>query len=287
MQGPYRTTRSRDNVPSDDEWNRHLVAETAVLLQDALRWMRDKDLLGVDALNCLPLDSPYLDMCIPIFDATKDILSSEPALPRLDGGYTSAPRSRLGRAQELRRLFAPNQLAALYDCDHEVDWLSGDITQDREPRIRSYLIRELEIDEVDFLAMVRKLTRSFLESQSNQWILELYECLDVQRGRALRSQLDYVPIVRLHDGTHVTPSTNTGPQAFLPSDVATSFLTVATEVCASEAALSFLRSLGISEPDLVDDVIQNLLPKYQQPLVSISNADYVEHIGRILRAARA
>ena len=182
MQGPYRTTRSRDNVPFDDEWNRHLVAETAVLLQDALRWLRDKDALDVNTLNCLPLESPYLDLCKPLFGATKDILSSEPLLPRHDGGYLSAPKARLGRAQELRRLFAPNQLAGLYDCDHELDWLTGDITQDREPRLRSYLMHELGIEEVDFLAMVRRLTRDFLESQSNQWMLDLYECLDVQRG---------------------------------------------------------------------------------------------------------
>jgi len=32
IQGPYRTTPSRDNIPKDDDWNVNLVEETAVLL---------------------------------------------------------------------------------------------------------------------------------------------------------------------------------------------------------------------------------------------------------------
>lgn len=31
IQGPYRTTPSRDNVPANDAWNRKLINETAVL----------------------------------------------------------------------------------------------------------------------------------------------------------------------------------------------------------------------------------------------------------------
>jgi hypothetical protein len=31
IQGPYRTTLARDNVPHEDEWNRRLVEETATL----------------------------------------------------------------------------------------------------------------------------------------------------------------------------------------------------------------------------------------------------------------
>ena len=34
IQGPYRTTPSRDNIPKDDEWNEILVRETAKLVGD-------------------------------------------------------------------------------------------------------------------------------------------------------------------------------------------------------------------------------------------------------------
>ncbi|ABM58357.1 sacsin N-terminal ATP-binding-like domain-containing protein [Verminephrobacter eiseniae] len=42
VQGPYRTTPSRDNIPRGEPWNQHLVKETSSLLVEAMRWMRDK-----------------------------------------------------------------------------------------------------------------------------------------------------------------------------------------------------------------------------------------------------
>src|SRR3546814_7753200 len=45
VQGPYRTTPSRDNIPRGEQWNQHLVKETSSLLVEAMRWMRDNELL--------------------------------------------------------------------------------------------------------------------------------------------------------------------------------------------------------------------------------------------------
>ena len=56
VQGPYRTTPSRDNVPPNDPWNQKLVKETATLLVKSLPALRDMGLLDVGALRSLPLD---------------------------------------------------------------------------------------------------------------------------------------------------------------------------------------------------------------------------------------
>src|SRR5262249_52821455 len=57
IQGPYRTTPARDNVPEHDEWNEALVRETAALLADVLAGLRDEGLLTVEVLRALPLDA--------------------------------------------------------------------------------------------------------------------------------------------------------------------------------------------------------------------------------------
>src|SRR5690606_36237076 len=44
--------------------------------------------------------------------------------------------------------------------------------------------------------------------------------------------------------------------------------------------------IGIKEPDPVDDVIQNLLPKYSSNEIDIDEATYESDIRRILEAAR-
>ena len=90
VQGPYRTTPARDNVPGNDPSNQLLVRETAALLCDVLRQLRDEDLLTVDVLTALPLDAARFaagSMFRPLFDAVGEVLITEPLIPVAGGGY--------------------------------------------------------------------------------------------------------------------------------------------------------------------------------------------------------
>lgn len=285
VQGPYRTTPSRDNIPPGEPWNQHLVKETSSLLVEAMRWMRDKALLDVSALRCLPLDRekfPKDSRFAPMFDVVRQAFQEETLLPTFDGRHVTAHQAKLARTQELRELFSPEQVAALFGSEVAA-WLSGDITQDKAPEIRQYLMRELDIDEITPTKLVPSLTKSFLETQADEWVLRLYEFLSGQE-KALRRHLDTVPLIRLDDGTHVVARENGKAKAFLPSAIATSFPTMRRAVCATPEVRLFLSSLGITEPDPVDDVIWNLLPKYQQEEVDVGDDAYAADIERI-RAA--
>lgn len=285
VQGPYRTTPSRDNIPPGEPWNQHLVKETSCLLVEAMRWMRDKAMLDVSALRCLPLDRekfPKDSRFAPMFDAVRQAFQDEELLPTFDDGHVTAHQAKLARTQELRELFSPEQVAALFGSEVAA-WLSGDITQDKAPEIRQYLMRELDIDEITPTKLVPSLTKSFLEAQSDEWVLRLYEFLSGQE-KALRRHLDTVALIRLDDGTHVVARENGKAKAFLPSAIATSFPTMRRAVCATPEVRLFLIALGITEPDPVDDVIWNLLPKYQQQEVDVGDAAYAADIERI-RAA--
>ena len=269
VQGPYRTTPSRDNVPRFDVWNQHLVNETAALLVDTLGWLRDHNLLDTSALRCLPLDATKFSdesMFARVFGITKKTMLSEPLLPRFDQAHIAAKWARLARTQDLRDLFSPVQLAAIFGKQHELIWLSGEITQDRTPELRRYLVDELEVDELTPDAITLKLTGPFLKAQPDVWIVKLYEFLNGQP--ALRYRLSELPLIRLEDGTQVKARLNDKPQAFLPGKVKTGFPTVRGSVCSSKAAREFLVSLGLTEPDPVDDVIHNLLPKYSRDKVT-------------------
>lgn len=285
VQGPYRTTPSRDNIPPGEPWNQHLVKETSGLLVEAMRWMRDKAMLDVAALRCLPLDRekfPKDSRFAPIFDAVRQAFQDEELLPTFDDRHVTAQQAKLARTQELRELFSPEQVAVLFGSAVAA-WLSGDITQDKAPEIRQYLMRELDIDEITPTKLVPSLTKAFLEAQSDSWVLRLYEFLSGQE-KALRRHLDVVPLIRLDDGTHVVARENGKAKAFLPSAIATSFPTMRRAVCATPEVRLFLTSLGITEPDPVDDVIWNVLPKYQQQEVDVGDDAYAADIERI-RAA--
>ena len=263
VQGPYRTTPSRDNVPSYDTWNQRCVAATARVLRDALHWLRDHELLDVEALRCLPLDRakfPDDEIFAPIFEEVREALLNEELLPRYDRGYAAGHQAVLARTRELRDLLTPVQLGALLGADDELVWLSGDISLDRSPELRKYLVKELGIEEVRPEIILSKLSAEFLEAQPDEWVRSLYEFLSDQR--ALYSRAKELPLIRLADGKHSHAQVNGRTQVFLPGRVATGFPTVRSAVCDTREALKFLQALGLKFPDLVDDVIANILPRY-------------------------
>jgi hypothetical protein len=75
IQGPYRTTPSRDNVPPDDTWNQHLVEQTGELLLESLRWLAKRHRLDAGTLKCLLLDREKFEegLFAPLFaESRKD-----------------------------------------------------------------------------------------------------------------------------------------------------------------------------------------------------------------------
>ena len=284
LQGPYRTTPSRDNIPRKDPWNLKLIMESAKLLVDALRSLRDMDLLNTNALEAMPLDRKKFgeeNMFAPIFETVRKAFISEPLLPRYRGGYVAASSAMLARTQRLRELFNPAQLANIFHKDGKIAWLAEGITQDRTPELRRYLMQELGVSEVRPEALLSKLTKSFLEAQPDEWIVQLYEFLNDQP----QWQLDDIPLVRLKDGGHVVPHKDGQPQAYLPGKVETDFPTVRRTVCNSTKARDFLeKKLGLREPDPVDDVISHVLPKYREGKGASSRIEYAGDIERILEA---
>lgn len=287
VQGPYRTTPSRDNVPPNDPWNRYLIKETASLLVEALVFLREHDLLSVEALRCLPLDRakfPDGSMFALLFSAVHSALLRRPLLPAYQARHVAGLNAKLARGQELRSLFSRQQLTKLFQAEHRLAWLSEDITQDRTPQLRSYLMQELGVAELTPDNVVPRLTKDFLEAQSDKWILSLYEFLNNQPALLRQGRLNDLPLVRLEDGTHTSAKADGRLQAFLPSAVESGFRTVGRAVCATDAALAFLRSLGLSEPDPVDDVIGNVLPRYSGYVANVGDRQYAADLRRICTA---
>ena len=292
VQGPYRTTPSRDNIPEDDPWNKYLVRETATLLMGALRRLKSLSLLDVSAIECLPLDPPSQliwndadrskGRFAPLFEAVRHVLITEPLLPAKGSGHITGRHGVLARTQELRDLISPAQLTSLFQSEDNLQWLSEEITVDRTPKVHKYLTSALSIKELTPESLVRLLTKEFLEAQSDEWIQRLYEFLNGQR--ALLRRLKYISLLRVEDGSHKKAFVGEKPNAYLPGVTRTKFPTVKRSVCQSEGALEFLKALGLWELDPVDDVIENLLPKYRLDELEFQDSEYQDDIERILNA---
>ena len=71
------------------------------------------------------------------------------------------------------KILNQEQLGALFQSSGEIKWLSDEITQDRTPDLRSYLMQELDVEEVDPEVFARNLSEQFLASQDDEWLIEI------------------------------------------------------------------------------------------------------------------
>ena len=263
-------TSSREGLQQDEPWNRWLIDCVADLVTSKLfPLLKVEQLLTVPFLETLAnslsvLDEDERHLFYPIFRKVSETFSTQEFLPAADGTFVSAENAKLARGDAVRNLLSHAQLGALFPGDErEIRWLSADITSDRAPTLRRYLM-DLGIEEVTPATFARRLSPLFLASQSDDWFIEFYRFLSGQSAveRTLRTE----PILRLQDGSHVKPCQEDGsPNAYLPigTDTDTSLPIVKLEIVQNEDALGFLKKLGIPEWDIVEEVIRDILPKYE------------------------
>lgn len=280
MQGPYRTTPSRDNIKDDDR-NKMLVAETSILIVDSLHYLKEMGLLSVSLLEAMPIlmdDFWSNGMFYPLVTKVHDALMNEELLPTDDGTFVSAQKAKLAGAAWLRTLLRDTQLKKLFKTETNLKWISGEITEGAKNNLWQYLREKLGIEEVTPDSFARKIDALFLESQNDDWMISFYANLLHQTtlwrksGRywgdssgPIRSK----PFIRLQEGQHVTPFRNDdSPNAYLPvgPNTETSLPIVKCVLAEQEDARRFLKDLGIPELDIVAEVIEHILPKYSSPV---------------------
>lgn len=284
VQGPYKTTPSRDNIVLDDPWNKALVLGTARLVIKALEWHRDQDTLDADLLEVLPLEPvPADDLFGPVFAQLTAAFQSKKLLPRWPAGYVSGEGARLARTQAIRELLSPQQLQAIYGASKPIHWITDAITQDRRWELWNFLQTHVGIPVATPENITTRIVGPFFRDQDNSWVRRAYEFWNGTPAEARR--LADQEIVRLNDGRTIAPGTHGKPRAFLPSEVKTEFPTVASECCSSEASLAFLMKVGLSEPNKVDDAIINILPRYNGDH-DVSDQQYFDDLHRLYDASR-
>ena len=300
---------SREDI-QDVPWNHWLMDCVGTMVaSELLPLLKEKNLLTVSFLETLAgklndfAKNKYYwfyavdtaadknDLFYPIVTRVCEALMNKELLPANDGTFVSAPNAKLARGDAVRDLLNHNQLGTLFaQFNDTVKWLSSEITQDRTPNLRLYLM-ELEVEDFEVTpdAFARRLSKPFLSTQSDEWFIKFYKFLSVQPAlwRHSRSVLRTKPILRLQDGRHVNPfREDNSPNAYLPTgwDIGTSFPIMKIGLSEEEEARKFLLDLGIQKWDIVEEVIRHVLPKYRSDYLTVPTEDYKNDFAKIERA---
>jgi hypothetical protein len=296
IQGPYNTTPARDNI-RDDEWNHQLIEETAALVSDTISKVKSLGLLDTQFLNTLPIDCEYFTsektVFGPIYEKVKDKLSSdEPLLPTSDHDFVTADQAFIARGKDLRVLLKGHHLDFMFERKGS-KWLDENITEDKTPELREYLVDVLGIEELDAERFARMFSEEFVSKQDDQWMTSFYAFLLNQRAlwrdseySSDRGILRSKPIVRLQDNSHVPPYDDYGnPAAYIAhrdSNISKMFPNLVKDtIAADKKSREFLKELGISEPDRVAAIVTLILPLYR--VGTVLENDNIKHVEWILK----
>lgn len=296
IQGPYRTTPSRDNILRNDEDNKRIVILTAELTVQALHSLKKMGLLSVGLLETMPIAAnrfPPDSVFYPIYARVKQALIESELLPSSDGTFVSARQAKLARGSDLRRLLYSVQLTELFDSPRELKWLVDQITGDRSLELRDYLVSELGIDLITPDAFARRLSRDFLTKQSDTWMVQFYQFLVGQKallqpsgGWEQAGPLRSKEIVRLSNDSHVSLfDSRNNPNAYLSiAGICTTSLPIIKPAVLTDDLRKFFSDLGIPEVDFVAEVIESVLPKYNSSQKEISLNEHLEDMQKIKAA---
>lgn len=292
IQGPYKTTPNRENIPLSDPQNKIILEETANLVSESFLIIKDLGLLDVSFFNLLPLNLNLYDWDIiykTMFNVIKKTIIDDELLPTADGRFCKPAQALLARGKELTEFLSDQDIEDLFSRKH---WLDPSITYDRTRNLRDYLINELSVIEIDFENFARKITATFLEQQTDEWIIDFYSRLLDQSAlwtdRFLnKGILRNKPIIRLENGNHIKPYDYSGtPLAYLPTETSSRYNTVKNIIVQNESARKFLVNLGLTEPDLLAEIREFILPKYTSENLKPDDS-YFEDFNKLLKASQS
>lgn len=209
VNAPFETTTTRDNLSASEE-NIYMMHCLSNLLIKVMEYMRDKHNLTIEFIKTLPINRNQIEnskLMQIMFNKVNESFIKERFLPTSDGKYEKSSNCKLARGQMLINLLDSKQLKQLFTHDTDVSWLDKGITVDNTPDIRSYLMYELDIEEIDPEKFINRLTDNFIEEQSDDWLSELYALLYknqylLKYTKGKRSKLLNCAFVRLEDNTH-------------------------------------------------------------------------------------
>lgn len=258
IQGPYRPTPNRGDILLDDEQNKAIIEETGNLIAESLSVIKKLGYLDTNFLNILPIKEEHKtsNQIYPvIYEKVKEKLLSDELLPTSDGKYTKAADALLG-VKELTEFLNNDDTQKLFS---KRNWLDTNITAE----LRKYLKNELNIEEIDFESFARKITAEFLQTKSDEWMIDFYSWLSTRSDRE-RTILKAKPIIRLETDEHIAPFDDKGKsQVYLPAETKSRYKTVKPLLSENEDSLKFLKALELTKPNLFAEIKEFILPKYQ------------------------
>ena len=270
IQGRYQTTPARDNIPTDNPWNKWLVQETANFLPEVLEQLKAGGLLEPAFFNVLPLEEDNVPAeFAPIAEALRTAMKTRPFVPTQGGGFAKVESVFYPHTERLRGLIESSWLQP------GSSWLSPKIRDTEELRRCFKVMREAGVRTVrvgQVLSWLEEQSHDWFETQKKKWLRRLYTYLKEQRDELDR--IEKLPLVRLENGKHVCasdlpaflpPSTDKAREEIEPFlDELPILMSTLLEGEERNEIGAFLKNVGVKDLQPKDIIREWIIPQYSE-----------------------
>lgn len=285
IHAPFDTTPARDNFKEGAEYGKHnieLVKAIGQLIWFALKWMKEHQYLSVRGFNTVFPVYEYEedDVLYGIYQNSIEIIREEEILP------TSKP----GVFKNIKDVCVPlwGVIVDVFDEEdlrkltrrRNLSWLAKEVSTEAFSEFRSFLNRHFNVETLDWKDLVQKMDAGFLRQKSISWMEKLLPriesyCIKKDSRDSHYINSDAIPLVRTKDGEQICARDPEGKLLVYLNNPETATYIIDSSFLKKEVIRSFYeRALRIPEYNVVREVIDNILPKYQTetPFFKTNNA---------------
>lgn len=298
---PFLLTSNRAGLKKN-EVNDFFHQEIATLASEALLYLKEigeknkQLLIDENLFKIITLDEEVSDVLLNSF---VDVVANNQLILSRDRKYLGVDEVLRGDSEDLEALLGREQLIALYPNEKPKDFILN--KKDKRNDIDEDVVKELGIEILDSEKFSSKLSTDFLKAQDEAWIDRFYNYIekharqlwnkqDKDKDKKTNLLLRIKPIVRTSTGDWVPPYKiqriadgwgldasgrwvqkyknipDSSPNVFLPMESGTVLKGKHyrfVDVSLYEKHKSFFMALGLHQPNIIDFINLDILPKYR------------------------
>ena len=273
IHAPFDTTPARDNFKEGEQYGKHnldLIKAVNSLIRSAFIWMRDNGYLSVSGFNSVFPVYEYEedDLLYGLYENSIEIIGNEAVLPANDNGkFIKISEAALPLWTVITEVFDDADLRQL-KRNPKISWLSKEFSKDAYKTLREFLNKNFNVEQLDWKDLVNLLDSAFLKQKDISWTANLMSGIEsycLKRNAKNSSYIDAskIPFVRTSDKKQITARSSSGRLNVYLNNPDIALYKIDRDFLKNSSIINFYKNaLEIPEYDIVQEVSDNILPKY-------------------------
>lgn len=298
LHAPFLLTDSREGIRAGIPHNNKMIEHLAELSADALEYLRDigvknhKRLIDDNIVEIIPIDKDDFSdpsdkskiSFLPFYELIKKKFEVTELIPTADN-YVMPCNAYWSSVPQLTQLFSNTQLAEIVE-NEAAQWafisLGRDEVQRNNKALFSYIdtLVKTSLNEdaiingrtrgyfynstlkvMQSLENIKGIDENFIEKQEISWLHSFYKWLSETKHR---TELATDKPIFLDQNGKATAAFDDKEQLilFLPVKNVEGYKVVNDELLKNEDTVKFIKSIGIKQPSLKDQIYNTILPQY-------------------------